>query len=49
MAYFEKRTGKFVGEVTLTTNGAKVRYRRRFDTKKEAEGYEAYVRASLCQ
>lgn len=29
MAYFEKRTGKFVGEVTLTINGAEVRYRRR--------------------
>lgn len=47
MAYAEKRDGKLTGfwygEV-LRKAGA--RFRRRFETKKEAEGYEAYVKAT---
>lgn len=46
MAYAEKRgeklTGFWYGEVQLKTG----RLRRRFETLKEAKGYEAYVRAT---
>lgn len=51
MAYDEKRDGKttgfFYGEVILKKT--KERFRRRFETKREAEGYEAYVRAAGCE
>lgn len=47
MAYAEKRDGKLTGfwygEVDLKAKG---RFRRRFETKKGAIGYEAYVRAA---
>lgn len=47
MSYAEKRdsklTGFWYGEVELK---GKQRFRRRFDTKKAAEGYEAYVKAT---
>jgi len=46
MAYAEKRsdalTGFWYGEVQLKTG----RFRRRFETLKEAKGYEAYVKAT---
>lgn len=46
MAYAEKRddklTGFWYGEVTLKAG----RFRRRFETLKDAKGYEAYVRAT---
>lgn len=48
MAYAEKRDGKLTGfwygEVVIKTPHA--RYRRRFETKREAIGYEAYVKAT---
>ena len=48
MAYAEKRDGKLTGfwygEVVLKASHA--RYRRRFETKREAAGYEAYVKAT---
>jgi integrase len=48
MSYAEKREGKLTGhwygEVFLKATGE--RFRRRFETKKEAKGYEAYVRAA---
>jgi len=51
MAYAEKRdgklTGRWYGEVIYKErNVAPVRYRRAFDTKRAAEGYEAYVKAT---
>lgn len=52
MAYAEKRdgalTGFFYGEVLVkaTPERAQERFRRRFETKKEAKGYEAYVRTT---
>jgi integrase len=46
MAYAEKRnsalTGMWLGEVTLRKSNQ--RFKRSFDTKKEAEAYEAFVR-----
>lgn len=51
MAYAEKRdeklTGFWYGEVMVKTTG--VRFRRRFDTKRKALGYEAHVRAAGCE
>ena len=48
MAYAEKRdhklTGHWYGEVVLKVTGE--RFRRRFETKRGAEGYEAYVHAT---
>jgi hypothetical protein len=48
MSYPEKRGGKFTGywygEVR-SMNASRDRFRRRFETRKEAEGYEAYVKA----
>jgi integrase len=50
MAFAERRngklTGRWVGEVRLTRNGTDVTYKRRFPIKKDAEGYEAYIRAT---
>jgi integrase len=51
MPYAEKRdgalTGMFYGEVIYKERGkADKRFRRRFDTKRAAEGYEAYVKAT---
>jgi integrase len=48
LAYAEKRdgslTGFWYGEVVIKST--QERFRRRFETKKEAKGYEAYVRAA---
>lgn len=48
MAYAEKREGKLTGmwygEAFPIINGKKERKRFRFDTKKQAEGFEVYVR-----
>jgi integrase len=48
MAYAEKRDGKLTGfwygEVVIKATGE--RFRRRFETKKKALGYEAYVKAA---
>jgi integrase len=48
MANAEKRDGKLTGhwygEVKVKASGA--RYRKRFETKREAEAYEAYVKAT---
>jgi integrase len=46
MAYAEKRDGKvtgWIGEVDLRHKTG-TRFRRRFDTKKQAEGYEVFVK-----
>jgi hypothetical protein len=40
----EKLTGFWCGEVDLRPQGRE-RFRRRFETKRAAEGHEAYVRA----
>jgi hypothetical protein len=49
MPHAEKRDGKLTGfwygEVDLRHKGGE-RFRRRFETKRAAEGYEAYVRAA---
>src|SRR6185312_4037957 len=48
MSYAEKRDGKLTGywygEVVIKATSE--RFRRRFETKKAAEGYEAYVKAT---
>jgi integrase len=48
MSYAEKRdkklTGFFYGEVVIKKTGE--RFRRRFETKRAADGYEAYVKAT---
>jgi integrase len=50
MAHPERRgkklTGHWYGEVDLRHKALGVRFRRRFETKREAEGYEAYIRAT---
>lgn len=50
MAYADRRdgrlTGRWIGEVELKHGATEKRFRRRFETKGEAEGYEAYVRAT---
>lgn len=50
MSYAERRkgklTGRWIGEVDTKQGGLELRMRRRFETKKEADGYEAYVKAT---
>lgn len=50
MSYAERRSGKLTGwwygEVEVRKGATEMRYRKRFQTKGEAEGYEAYVRAT---
>jgi hypothetical protein len=43
-----KLTGFWYGEVDRRNKGGQ-RFRRRFETKREAEGYEAYVKAAGCE
>lgn len=50
MSYPERRkqklTGWWYGEVETKQGATELRFRRRFQTKQEAEGYEAYVKAT---
>lgn len=50
MSYADRRkgklTGRWVGEVDVKQGGLELRFRRRFETKGEADGYEAYVKAT---
>lgn len=46
MAYAERRGNALTGYWYGETRHKKQRFRRRFETKKEAEGYEAYVNAT---
>lgn len=42
-----KLTGRWVGEIdTRRSDGTEIRFRKRFATKAEADGYEAYVKAT---
>jgi integrase len=50
MSYAERRSGKLTGwwygEAEVRTENTEHRFRRRFKTKGEADGYEAYVKAT---
>jgi integrase len=50
MSYAERRSGKLTGwwygEVETREGSTDIRFRKRFQTKDEADGYEAYIKAT---